>query len=57
MLKLIDEARIFRPQPVARPVLNRCHAGTVIARETAEALAKHEAFDVRRAHRPTRQLC
>jgi chromosome partitioning protein len=42
MLKLIDEARIFRPQLVARFVLNRCAARTVIARETAEALAEHE---------------
>ena len=42
MLKLIDEARIFRPQLVARFVLNRCAARTVIARETAEALADHE---------------
>src|SRR5271169_3169888 len=42
ILKLIDEARIFRPQLVARFVLNRCAARTVIARETAEALAEHE---------------
>jgi chromosome partitioning protein len=42
MLKPIDEARIFRPQLVARFVLNRCAARTVIARETAEALAEHE---------------
>ena len=42
MLKLIDEARIFRPQLVTRFVLNRCAARTVIARETAEALAEHE---------------
>jgi chromosome partitioning protein len=42
MLKLIDEARIFRPQLVDRFVLNRCAARTVIARETAEALAEHE---------------
>ena len=41
-LKLIDEARIFRPQLVARFVLNRCAARTVIARETAEVLAEHE---------------
>lgn len=42
MLKLIDEARIFRPQLVARFVLNRCGARTVIARETAETLADHD---------------
>ena len=42
MLKLIDEARIFCPQLAARLVLNRCLARTVIARETAGALAKHE---------------
>jgi chromosome partitioning protein len=42
MLKLIDEARIFRPQLVARFVLNRCGARTVITRETAETLAEHE---------------
>jgi len=42
MLKLIDEALIFRPQLVARFVLNRCATRTVIARETAEALAEHE---------------
>jgi chromosome partitioning protein len=42
ILRLIDEARIFRPQVVTRFVLNRCAARTVIARETAEALADHE---------------
>lgn len=42
MLKLIDEARIFRPQIVARFVLNRCAARTIIARDTAEALAEHQ---------------
>jgi chromosome partitioning protein len=41
MLKLVDKARIFRPQLIVRFVLNRCAARTVIARETAEALAKH----------------
>jgi chromosome partitioning protein len=41
-LRLLQEARIFRPRLVARFVLNRCSANTVIARETAEALAKHE---------------
>ena len=42
MLTLIDEARVFRPQLIARFVLNRCAARTVIARETTEALADHE---------------
>jgi chromosome partitioning protein len=42
MLKLIEEARIFRPLLVARFVLNRCAARTIIARETAETLAEHE---------------
>ena len=42
MLKLINEARIFRPQLVARFVLNRCDARTNIARETAEGLADHD---------------
>jgi cellulose biosynthesis protein BcsQ len=37
ILRLIDEARIFRRQTVIRFVLNRCGARTVIARETAEA--------------------
>ena len=41
-LKLVDEARIFRPDLVARFVLNRCAARTVIARETAAVLAEHE---------------
>jgi len=42
ILRLIDEARIFRPQTVTRFVLNRCATRTVIARETAEALADHK---------------
>lgn len=42
MLKLLQEARIFRPQLVARFVLNRCAARTVIARETADGLADHD---------------
>ena len=42
MLTLLGEARIYRPQLVARFVLNRCAARTVIARETAEALADHD---------------
>jgi len=42
ILKLIDEAGIFRPQLVARFVLNRCPARTIIARETAQALAEND---------------
>lgn len=42
MLALIREARIYRPQLVARFVLNRCAMRTVIARETAETLADHD---------------
>jgi chromosome partitioning protein len=42
MLALLAEARIYRPQFVARFVLNRCGARTVIARETAETLADHD---------------
>ena len=42
MLKLLDEARIFRPRLVARFALNRCGERTVIARETAAALAEHD---------------
>ncbi len=39
MLRLLDEARVFRPELVARMVLNRCAARTLIAREVANALA------------------
>lgn len=42
MLSLLGEARIYRPQLVARFVLNRCAARTVIARETAETLVDHD---------------
>ncbi len=42
MLALLYEARIYRPGLAARFALNRCGAGTVIARETAEALADHD---------------
>jgi chromosome partitioning protein len=42
ILRLLQEARIFRPRLAARFVLNRCGARTVIARETADALANHE---------------
>jgi len=41
-LMLLGEARIFRPGLAARFVLNRCAARTIIARETAEALADHD---------------
>jgi chromosome partitioning protein len=41
MLKLLAEARIFRPQLITRFVLNRCAARTVIARDTVELLADH----------------
>jgi cellulose biosynthesis protein BcsQ len=40
-LKLIAEARIFRTDLVARFVLNRCAARTLIARAIAELLADH----------------
>jgi chromosome partitioning protein len=42
MLRLLDEARVFRPSLVARMLLNRCAPRTVIARETAEALKDHD---------------
>ncbi len=42
MLRLLDEARVFRPELRARMLLNRCAARTVIARETAAALAGHD---------------
>ena len=42
MLKLLAEARIFRPELAARFVLNRCAARTVIAREIADGLADHD---------------
>ena len=42
VLKLIGEARSFRPQLVARFVLNRSGARTIIARETAELLVDHD---------------
>ncbi len=42
MLQLIREARIFHPRLVARFVPNRCAARTIIAREIAENLAKHD---------------
>ena len=42
MLALLREARIYRPELVARFVLNRCGARTILARETAETLADHD---------------
>jgi len=42
MLALLSEARVYRPQLVARFVLNRCGARTVIARETALTFADHD---------------
>jgi len=40
-LRLFQEAQRFRPLLIARFVLNRCAARTLIAGEIAEALAKH----------------
>ena len=42
MLRLLDEARLFRPELRARFVLNRCAARTLIARDTAAALAEQQ---------------
>ncbi|RUV77633.1 cobyrinic acid a,c-diamide synthase [Mesorhizobium sp. M5C.F.Ca.IN.020.14.1.1] len=42
MLALLAEARIYRPQLVARFVLNRCGARTIITRDTVETLADHD---------------
>ncbi len=42
MLRLLEEARVFRPGLAARFLLNRCAARTVIARETADGLAEHD---------------
>ena len=42
MLRLIDEARLYRPDLLARFVLNRCPARTIIARETGAALEAQE---------------
>jgi len=41
-LRLFQEARHFHPHLIARFVLNRCVARSLIASETAAALAKHE---------------
>ena len=42
MLRLLNEARVFRPELRARFVLNRCAARTLIARDTAAALADQQ---------------
>jgi chromosome partitioning protein len=42
ILRLVREARVFRPQLMARFVLNRCSARSVIAQEAADALADDE---------------
>jgi chromosome partitioning protein len=42
ILALLREARLYRPQLVARFVLNRCGARTIIARETAQTLVDHD---------------
>ena len=42
MLRLLAEARVYRPTLPARLLLNRCAARTVIARETADALVDHD---------------
>jgi chromosome partitioning protein len=39
-LRLLEEARQFRPDLPARFLLNRCGAGTVIAHDTAMSLAR-----------------
>src|SRR3546814_14369521 len=40
MLKLIDQARIFKPEIGARFLLHRYHERTLIARATAQRLAE-----------------
>jgi chromosome partitioning protein len=40
-LRLLREARHFRPHLIARFVLNRCVARSLIASEIAEALTRH----------------
>jgi len=42
MLSLLAEARIYRPGLVARFVLNRCAARTIIARDIVASLAQHD---------------
>jgi chromosome partitioning protein len=41
-LRLLQEARLFRPQLIARFILNRCVARSLIASEIAEALTRHD---------------
>ena len=41
-LRLLQEAQRFRPQLIARFVLNRCIARSLIASETAAVLAKYD---------------
>lgn len=41
-LRLLAEARQFRPDLLARFLLNRCGAGTVIAHDTAMSLARSD---------------
>jgi chromosome partitioning protein len=48
MLRLLDEARVYRPGLHARFLLNRCAARTVIARETKDALALQDTGALRR---------
>lgn len=47
MLRLIDEARLYRPDLLARFVLNRCPARTIIAREIGAALEAQEPSALR----------
>ncbi|HWD25666.1 MAG TPA: cobyrinic acid a,c-diamide synthase, partial [Rhizomicrobium sp.] len=42
MLAMITEARVFRQTLVARFILNRCPARTIIARDTAQGLTDHD---------------
>ena len=48
MLRLLEEARVYRPGLRARFLLNRCAVRTVIARETQAALAVQETGALRR---------
>lgn len=42
MLSLLAEVRLYRPELIARFVLNRCGTRTIIARQTAETLADND---------------
>jgi chromosome partitioning protein len=42
MVKLVEQARIYKPALTARFLLNRCPARTLIARATADSLADHD---------------